>query len=356
MKIIFSGGGTLGAVMPILVVARELQKKYSAKIIWVGTKQGPEKKLIEENGIKFIMIPSGKFRRYFSLANFFDIFKISLAFYKSFLLLIKEKPDFLVSTGGYVSVPLHLAAALLRIPTWIHQQDLKAGLSNKIMAKTASKITVSLQNSALYFNSNKTEWTGNFCRFFDVDKNKSKKIFSIDDSEPVILAVGGSTGAAKINDMILESLKHLPDSWHIIHIVGTERSAQRCFDESKKRPNYKVYKFLYDQMPYALFLADIVITRAGFSTLTELSFLKKPSIIIPISDSHQESNAEIFKNNNSAIVMDERVAHGNDLAESILMLINNLDESKKMGERMKATLPIADEEKIISITEQLIKK
>jgi UDP-N-acetylglucosamine--N-acetylmuramyl-(pentapeptide) pyrophosphoryl-undecaprenol N-acetylglucosamine transferase len=358
MKILFSGGGTLGTVMPILSVALVLKKNRSAKIIWIGTKNGPEAKVIKSLGIDFKHIQSGKLRRYFSLYNFLDILKIILAFFQSVLLLKKEKPDLLVSAGGYTSVPLHVVAYFLGIPTWVHQQDARVGLANKIMAKTASKITVALKNTADYFDAKKTEWTGNFCRPFEfmADISISKKIFSIADSEPVIFAVGGSTGAARLNDIVLEALKFLPKNWHVIHVVGQERSANRCFEAMNEYGNYKVYKFLNDEMPHALNIADVVVTRAGFSTLTELSYLEKASIILPISDSHQESNAMIFKNDKSAIVLDERVVKGKDLAESIMALLKNPQELKSIGQKMKITLPIANNDKILEIIDQLIKK
>lgn len=357
MKILFSGGGTLGAVMPILSVALALKNKYSSKIIWVGTKNGPEADVIKSYGIDFRYIKSGKLRRYFSLYNFFDLFKITLAFFESIALLKKEKPDLLVSAGGFVSVPLHLSARFLKITTWVHQQDVRVGLANKIMAKTASKITVALQRSINSFDSAKTEWVGNFCRPFDtITAEESKKIFAISDSEPVILAVGGSTGAAKLNDLVLDAINLLPRNFHIIHIVGQERSAERCFSAMNEHQNYKVYKFLNSEMPYALNLAQVVITRAGFSSLTELSFLEKATIILPISDSHQESNAEIFKTDNSAVILDERTANGRNLADAVIALIDNPEERKLMGRKMKKTLPIANESKIFEIVEQLVKK
>jgi len=357
MKILFSGGGTLGTVMPILSVALVLKNKYSAKIIWVGTKNGPEAGVIKSYGIDFRYIKSGKLRRYFSVHNFFDLFKVVLAFFESIAILKNEKPDFLVSTGGFVSVPLHFAAFFLRIPTWIHQQDARVGLANKIMGKFASKITVALQGSVDSFDPAKTEWIGNFCRPFDIiSKDDSKKIFSIGDFEPVILAVGGSTGAAKLNDLVLQAVDLLPTNFHIIHIVGQERSAERCFLAMKQHQNYQVHKFLNQEMPHALYLADVVITRAGFSSLTELSYLEKAAIIVPISDSHQESNAEIFKIDNSAIILDERTANGQDLADAVINLIKHPAELKSMGQKMKKTLPIADEPKIFEIVNQLAKK
>lgn len=124
MKVVFSGGGTLGPVTPLLAIAQAYREKYpDTEFIWIGTKNGPEKELVEKNNIRFLTLTSGKLRRYFSFWNIFDLFQIVVGFFQAFIFLIKEKPSLLISAGGYISVPLHWAGALLAIPEWIHQQD-----------------------------------------------------------------------------------------------------------------------------------------------------------------------------------------------------------------------------------------
>jgi len=249
MKIILSGGGTLGPVTTLLAVAKTYKERNSdCAFLWFGTKTGPEKRVVEAAGIEFTAIRSGKLRRYFSILNFFDIFGVIRAFFDSISVLKKEKPDLLVSVGGFVSVPLHWAAWLLKIPTWIHQQDVMPGLANKLMARTATKISIALEDSLQYFDTNKTEWIGNPCRDVSADRAKSKEFFGISDDEPVILAVGGGTGARKLNQMVLEAIPLLPVSWHIIHVVGPHRNASENQDAAKKFSNYKIFDFLNKEM------------------------------------------------------------------------------------------------------------
>ena len=148
-KIILSGGGTAGSVTPLLAIVDEFRKEKldNYEFLWIGTKNGPEKKLVEDAKIKFIKINSGKLRRYFSFRNFSDIFLMIIGFFQSLIVLIKYKPNLMISAGGFVSVPVALASWILRIPILIHQQDARPGLANKIMAFFAKKITVTFEKS-----------------------------------------------------------------------------------------------------------------------------------------------------------------------------------------------------------------
>lgn len=357
MKIILSGGGTLGPVTTLLAIAKTYKERNpDCAFLWIGTKEGPEKKVVEAAGIRFISIKSGKFRRYFSWQNFLDIFRFIAGFFQSVLILKTEQPDLLISAGGFVSVPLHWAASWLKIPTWIHQQDALPGLANKLMAKKANKITVALESSLKYFNSVKTEWIGNPCRNMAADKIKSKEFFGIKDSWPVILAVGGGTGAQKLNQLVLEALPLLPESWHIIHIVGPDREAAAIEDAAKKHPNYKVYKFLNEEMAYALNAADLVVSRAGFATLTELASLSKALIIVPISNSQQENNAEPLAKAGAVVYFNESSGKSPALAEKIKELAQDPAKRDALGQALHSALPIAKPEKIDEIIDKLIKK
>src|SRR3989344_4672823 len=158
MKIVLSGGGTLGPVVPLLAVREAcLARHHDAEFIWVGTKHGPEKELVEKSGLSFFTIGAGKWRRYFSFLNIFDLFKIIIAFWQSLFFLWQEKPGLIISCGGFVSVPLHWAAAVLNIPAWVHQQDVRVGLANKLMFPFAKKITTALAETAKLLPPQKTE-------------------------------------------------------------------------------------------------------------------------------------------------------------------------------------------------------
>ena len=161
MKIILSGGGTLGPVVPLLAIAEKYRRVHpETEFVWVGTKTGAEKELVESYKIPFFTINAGKWRRYFSLMNIVDMIKVFFAFWQSLFLIWHEKPDLLITAGGFVSVPLHLAGATLGVPAWVHQQDLRLGLANRLMAITAQKITVALRDSLARFFRLKNRMAG----------------------------------------------------------------------------------------------------------------------------------------------------------------------------------------------------
>ncbi|TSC85059.1 MAG: UDP-N-acetylglucosamine--N-acetylmuramyl-(pentapeptide) pyrophosphoryl-undecaprenol N-acetylglucosamine transferase [Parcubacteria group bacterium Gr01-1014_13] len=358
MKILFSGGGTLGPVAPLLAIA-EIYKKHNSQVefVWIGTKNGPEKELVEQYGISFFHITSGKFRRYISLSNFFDFFKIIFGFFQSLFLLWHEKPSLLISAGGFVSVPLHFAAFALGIPTWVHQQDFQAGLANKLMSHTAKKITTALRETERYFPESKTEWIGNPVRNLSVaNASDSRKKFNIPEGAPVILAMGGGTGSAVINKLIIEALSVWPREYHVIHLVGKERPRELQENAAKVFPNYHVYQFLKEDMKDAYAVSDLVIARAGFGTLTELAAIGKPAILLPISHTHQEYNAKLLADHHAAVVMNERAVDGLKLARTVIDLIAYPETLKYLGERLQTILPPAKPQKVVDIIEQLVER
>jgi UDP-N-acetylglucosamine--N-acetylmuramyl-(pentapeptide) pyrophosphoryl-undecaprenol N-acetylglucosamine transferase len=357
MKIMFSGGGTLGPVTTLLAIAEAIREKApTSEFVWVGTKHGVEKPVVEKAGIKFITIISGKLRRYISIQNFFDLFKIKVGFFQSLRILSQERPNLLISAGGFVSVPLHWAAWFLKIPTWIHQQDVLPGLANKLMARTATKITVALEDSLKYFDSAKTQWLGNPCRNVSADRNESKRFFQISDDKLVLLAVGGGTGAGRLNQMMLEMLPKLDATCHVIHLTGPERDAKLNFDAQNQYPNYRVYSFLNHEMIYALNAADIVFSRAGFATLTELSALSKAVILMPIPHTQQEQNVTPLVKAGAVYSVDEISDTGAIVAKRIRELAEDSVKRDAIGRALHASLPIATHEKIFQVVSELIKK
>ncbi len=355
MKIMFSGGGTLGPVVPLLAIA-EIYKKHNphAEFFWVGTQNGPEKDLIAEYNIPFFTIFSGKLRRYISLWNFLDIFKILFGFLQSLFLLWQKKPDLLITAGGFVSVPLHFAAFTLGIPAWVHQQDVQVGLANKLMSYTATKITTALRDSQSYFTEDKTEWIGNPVRDLSVsDVSESRKKFNIPEGVPVILAMGGGTGSSNINKLVIEALPAWPRDWHVIHLVGRERPRELQENATSVFPNYHVYQFLKTEMKDAYAIANVVIARAGFASITELAALGKASILLPMSLTHQEVNAKLLSDNKAAIVLDERTDNGLKLARVVIELIEFPETSDYLGKRLQTVLPPASHAKVLEIIDSL---
>lgn len=358
MKIIFSGGGTLGPVTPLLAVAEAYSEKYpDTEYVWVGTKNGPEKDFVEKHNIRFVALTSGKWRRYFSVWNIFDLVLIVIAFFQSFFFLIKEKPALLVSAGGFVSVPLHWAGSLLGIPEWIHQQDWQVGLANKLMAPFADTITVALKKNLTAFNKNKTMWLGNPVRkeILKGDKERAKIRFGIKSDLPVVLAMGGGTGSFRINQLVLESISHLQGFCEVVHLSGKERPQETSEHASKFFDIYHPYQFFTDEMADAYGLADIIISRGGFGSISEIAALSKPAILIP-KPGHQFDNVKFIADEKAAIFIDERTADGNYLAKTIRELLVNDIEKRRLGNKINAVMPIAKPEDIVGTIERLINK
>jgi len=356
MKIVFSGGGTLGPVTPLLAIAEAYKEKDpQTKFLWVGTKNGPEKELVVSAGIPFITLTSGKWRRYFSVLNIFDIFKILIGFFQSFFFLLKEKPSLLVSAGGFVSVPLHWAGSLLGIPQWIHQQDWEVGMANKLMAPFADIITVVLNKNLAEFSKKKTVWLGNPVRqqIFRGNKERAKKIFGITTDLPVIFVTGGGTGSLKVNQLVVESIQHLQGFCEIIHLSGKERPQELVEHASKFFSFYHHFQFFKNEMADAYAVADLVISRGGFGSISEIAALAKPAILIP-KPGHQFDNVKFIAEAGAAIFVDERTADGNYLAKIVKDLLSDNIEKKRLGKKISSVMPVAKSEEIVSIIDNLV--
>lgn len=355
-KIIFSGGGTLGPVVPLLAVAEIIKKQWpNTEMVWVGTKDGPEKELIEKYNIRFVTMTAGKLRRYFSFLNLVDLIKLKIGFIKSLFWLYEEKPDLLITAGGYVSVPLHLAGAVLRINSWVHQQDARAGLANKLMAPFASLITVALKDNLKRFNKNKTVWLGNPVRpdIFSGDKERARKIFGLKTNLPVVFATGGGTGSMRINQLMVEASAHLSGICEIIHLSGKERPQKLVDYASTIFDFYHHYQFFTEEMADAYAIADIVVARAGFSTICEAAALSKPVVLVP-KPGHQYDNVKFLEAADAAVFMDERVADGNQLAGIIKEILKDDIKKRQLAHNLHQILPPAEGEKIIENIRKLI--
>jgi len=350
MKIIFSGGGTGGSVSPLLAIAQELRRrKIKDEFLFLVTKYGPEKQLIQSNQIAFQAISAGKLRRYFDIKNFTDLFRIIKGFFQSIKIIKNFKPDLILSAGSFVSVPVVWAAWFLGYPSIIHQQDVRIGLANKLMAPFAKFITVAFEKSLKDFPSPKTILTGNPVRLeiHNGSKERAIGIFNLKNNLKTILVLGGGTGSLKINQVIASAALKIADRAQILHLTGVGKG-----DFKINHENYHSFDFLTSEIADALACADIVISRAGLSTLTELSILGKPSIIIPIYDSHQEENADFFAVNEAAIVIPEDKLSSELIIKKINYLLDNPEWLSRLSHKM---ISIARPGALEKITELILR-
>lgn len=342
----FTGGGTGGHIYPGLAVADELKiiaknNNLEIKIEWIGNSVGMDNQIIEKavgpDGFKtvdkFYGIPSGKLRRYISLKNLTDLFKIAAGFFKAFHILRKTKPAILFSKGGFVSVPPCIAAKLLHIPVYTHECDFTLGLANRINFKSAKKMFVSYEetkNRLSQSDQNRVIVTGNPIRpsIYKADRKKGFDFLQINDEKPVLLVFGGSSGARQINELIFENIDYLCSNFTVIHQTGLLNADDNKSEElQKKYPlNYKPYNFIYEQMPDVLAAADIILGRAGAGTIWESAVLYKPMVLIPLCGSgtrgDQVDNALFFKEKGAAEVLLGKDADKEHLVESLNKMLD----------------------------------
>jgi len=346
MRIILAGGGTMGSVSPLIAIFEEIKKQQlTAEFLWLATKSGSEEGLITSYQIPIKKISSGKLRRYFSWQNFLDPFRILVGFFQSLIIIFKFKPQAVISAGGFVAVPVTWAAWLLRRPVLIHQQDIITGLANKLMAPFASIVTVTFGKSLADFPAKKTHLVGNPVRA-DVltgSKDEGYNFFKLDPSLPTILILGGGTGSLNLNGIVLDSLQDLVQFCQIIHLTGGR------LNKVAEHSRYRSHTFLTKQMKNAYAIADLVIGRAGLSTLTELSALKKPAIIIPMSNTHQEYNATEFFRNNAIALLQEGNLTPEIFSQAIKELLSDKAELSNLSRNISEIMPPGATEKIIKM-------
>ncbi|MGC9048999.1 MAG: undecaprenyldiphospho-muramoylpentapeptide beta-N-acetylglucosaminyltransferase [Patescibacteria group bacterium] len=324
MRILLTGGGTAGSVVPLLAIVEELRRRnLEVEFLFIGSKKGiPEKELVLTYNLPYQRIHCGKLRRYFDWRNFFDPILLFLGLIESFFIIKKFKPDIILSAGSFVSVPVVWAGWFLGIPSLIHQQDVVPGLANLMMAFFASKITVTFEKSLADFSKRKTILTGNPVRMeiLKGDKKRAIKRFNLEENLPTLLVIGGGTGAQKINELVWQTIPKLTKFCQVIHLTGRDKLSI-INNQLSIINRYHFYEFLTEEMADAYAIADLVISRAGMGALTELAVLAKPSILIPIADSHQKMNAKYFADRQAAVVLDQKYLTPDLFLQTIKKLI-----------------------------------
>lgn len=305
-KIILTGGGTAGHVTPNLALIPAL-KELGYEIRYIGSYNGIEKELIEKAGIPYDGISSGKLRRYFSLKNFTDPFRILKGLSQAKKILKREKPDVIFSKGGFVAVPVVLAAKKRHIPVIIHESDMTPGLANKLCIPSARKVCCNFPETLKYLPEEKAVLTGSPIRkeLLSGSPLSGFKFTGLSSKKPVILVIGGSLGSVKVNTAVRNILPELLKTYQVIHLCGKGN-----LDESlKSLEGYVQYEYISSQLKDLFAMSDLMISRAGANSICEILALRKPNILIPLSAAasrgDQILNAESFKKQGFSEVLQE---------------------------------------------------
>ncbi|ADL07714.1 undecaprenyldiphospho-muramoylpentapeptide beta-N-acetylglucosaminyltransferase [Thermosediminibacter oceani] len=348
-KVIIAGGGTGGHIYPAIAIGRGLKNRFpDAEILFVGTERGLENDLVPKAGFTLKKIRAKGFKRKLTLDNLITIKEVIMGGIESLILLKKEKPDLVIGTGGYVAGPVVFFAALFNIPTFIHEQNVKPGVTNRILSRFVDKIAVSFSDSIKYFPQEKVVVTGNPIRpeIVSADRMKALKELDLDPEKPVILSFGGSQGARRINEAMMDLIERIGDesSFQLFHITGQknyEEFIQKLENKGinpRTLGNIKIRPYVYD-MHNAIAAADLVISRAGAITIAELTAAGKPAILVPLptaADRHQDYNANLMKKNGAAVVVKDWDLSGEKLHSIIRDLVFDRERLQKMSAASKS--------------------
>lgn len=338
-KIVLTGGGTAGHVTPNIALLPELRRE-GYEVHYIGSYDGIERKLIEEFDIPYYGISSGKLRRYFDPKNFSDPFKVMKGYREASSLLKKLKPDVIFSKGGFVTVPVVLAAKRRKIPYIIHESDITPGLANKIGIPFATKICANFPETLDNLPSDKAVLTGSPIRkeLFSGNKIRGLEFCGFTANKPVILIIGGSLGSAFINDAIRSVLPALLENFQVIHLCGKGK----IDDSLQNTSGYVQFEYIKKELSDLLDCADLVISRAGANAICEILALRKPNILIPLSASSSRGdqilNSESFNRQGFSYVIKEEELTSITLLEGINAVysqrenyINNMSKSQQLN-------------------------
>lgn len=333
-RIILTGGGTAGHVTPNIALLPRL-KELGYDIQYIGSYNGMEKGLIEPLGIPYHGISSGKLRRYFSLQNFTDPFRVLKGFGEAKKLIKELQPDVIFSKGGFVTVPVVMAGKKCKVPTIIHESDMTPGLANKLSIPAATKICCNFPETLEHLPKEKAVFTGSPIRqeLLTGDAGAALKFCGLPAGKPVILIIGGSLGSVVVNNAVREILPELLKDFHVVHLCGKDK-----VDESlKSLDGYVQFEYIKSELKDLFALADVVISRAGANAICELLALHKPNLLIPLSANasrgDQILNARSFERQGFSKVLEEEELNKSTLLDSLQALFRNRESYIKAMEQ-----------------------
>ena len=323
-KIILTGGGTAGHVTPNLALVPEL-KKRGYEILYIGSINGIEKELAEKAGLPYEGISSGKLRRYFDLKNFSDPFRVIKGFFEAARIMKKFRPDIVFSKGGFVAVPVTMAARTAGVPVISHESDMTPGLANRLAGPFATKICCNFPETVKLLPAGKAVLSGSPIReeILKGDAGTGLKFLGFDGEKPRLMVIGGSLGAVHVNDAVRRVLPKLLERFDVIHICGKGN-----LDESLQGlAGYRQFEYVSEELKDFFAAADIVISRAGANAICELLALKKPNLLIPLpanaSRGDQILNADSFRKQGFSMVLTEENMTDGTLLSAVEELWND---------------------------------
>ncbi len=365
MKVLIAGGGTGGHINPGLAIAKYiLEKNPTAEVTFVGTKRGLETKLVPREGFTLETITVRGFRRKLSFDTIVALKELAQSFFQASKLIKRLKPDIVIGTGGYVCGPVLYMAAKKKLPTLIHESNAFPGITNRLLEKYVSCVAVSFKDAEKYFkNKDKLYYTGNPVRqeLLTANRHVSLKKLDLVEGKPLVVAMGGSRGARKINETIAEMLNtRFKGEFNLIFATGEAQfndiNLSICLDEKYKKM-VKVVPYIYD-VAQIYTASDLMICRAGAITISELQTMGTPAILIPspyVTANHQEHNARSLEKDGGAVVILESELNADVLYSKVCSLIENRDILQKMAVDATKNRVIDSVEKIYSLIEKLIK-
>lgn len=353
-RILFTGGGTAGHVIVNLALIPVYQKE-GWEIDYIGSYDGIERKLIENlEGITYHPISTGKLRRYMSIENFKDPFKVLKGTLQAYRIIGKRKPAVIFSKGGFVSVPVVLAAKLRGVPAVIHESDYTPGLANKLSIPFAKKVLATFEETMQYLPEQKREYVGAVIReeLFKGSRDEGLKLARLSGEKPVLLIMGGSAGSQKINETIRASLPQLLQQFALIHICG-----EGNVDHQYKQEGYAQFEYVNEELKDLFAAADYVLSRAGSNAIFEFLALRIPMLLIPLSleasRGDQIVNARSFKEKGYAHVLEEENLTEDRLVEELKQLMK---ASPVIQDKMRNFEAAAARDRVIEVIENARKK
>lgn len=352
-NIILTGGGTAGHVTPNIALVPKL-KEAGFEIKYIGSYNGMEKELVENAGLPYYGISSGKLRRYFSWKNFSDPFRVIKGYFEAKKIIKKYKPDVVFSKGGFVTVPVVFAAHKYNVPVIIHESDMTPGLANKLAIKKATKVCHNFPETAQHLGS-KAVHTGSPIRqeLFEGNRITALDMCGFTANKPVIMVTGGSLGAENVNKLIRQALPELLKKFQVAHLCGKGK-----VDVSlKDTEGYAQFEYISNEMKDFFAMADLIISRAGANSICEISALKKPNILIPLSAKasrgDQILNARSYAKQGFSEMLDEDVATSQDLIDMVNKVYDNKSSYISAMDKSSCTSGV---DKIVELVKELASK